>query len=340
MKAIPEPPLDVEPMYESIKGAQIFILLQTALDLRLFDFFRKPETAGRFAGEAGLDPDLTVKFLNALVATGFLKQVGSQYANSESAAIYLTEDSPFYQGNLIKLMDRTLSERWAKLGTSLKDGPKQAERPTEHVFNKSFILAMAEGAMRGGLHETLKCVTALPEFQSWRRLLDLGGGHGLYAIGFAQANPKLECTVFDFPAVLEVTREYLERYEMQDRVSLLGGDYVHDDFGGGYDVVFASDCLYKPEEELRIFLEKLKQSLNGDGMFISKHWLMDETRAAPETTVLWDLMISITAGPSMYTFSDREYQAILSDAGFKVEVVDISTPSKPSAIFVCRKGAR
>jgi SAM-dependent methyltransferase len=235
------------------------------------------------------------------------------------------------------LMLKTRLERWANLGRCLNEGPIQPEKDKNQVFDISFTKAMAEGAMRGGLHNTVATVTALPEFQTAKKLVDIGGGHGLYAIAFSQANPDLESVVFDLPQVVEATNSYIRSYEMQDRVNAVAGDYNTDDWGRGYDIVFASDCLYRPKEVLIPIISKIKDSLNPGGIFISKHWMMNDERTSPDTTVFFDLMVSLIGNFSGYIYTRQESFQILASAGFDVECFGISTPSKPSVILVGKK---
>ncbi len=340
MQLIPElPDVDIEPLYEIAQGGEKFVLLKTAMDLGVFEFYAKPATAGDFIHQADTDYKLTEKFLNALVATGLLIKENSMYVNAPLASTYLLEDTPFYQGNLIGLMSRTRQERWSNLGRCLKEGPIQPDRDRKRGFDRRFIVAMAEGAMRGGLHRTMKVVSSLPEFAKSKRLLDLGGGHGLYAIAFAQANPELESVVFDLPSVTETAQAYIDAYDMRTRVTAVAGDFTKDDWGGGYDIVFASDCLYMAREALMPVLRNIDVSLNPDGMFISKHWLMNRDRTSPDTTVFFDLMVSLLGNFSGYIYSRQEAVELFEAAGFQVETVDISTPSKPSMIFICRKAS-
>lgn len=339
MKPLPQlPNVDIEPLYETAQGGEKLTLLKTAIDFNVFEFFAKPATSREFIDKACTDATLTEKFLNALVATGLLSKNDATYGNTPLAFTYLMKDKPFYQGNLLGLMSRTRQERWANLGRCLKEGPLQPDKDKKQIFDKSFIIAMAEGAMRGGLHRTAKIVSCLPEFAGSKKLLDLGGGHGLYAIAFSQANPELESVVFDLPPVMEATKAYIDEYEMQDKVRAIGGDYTKDDWGNGYDIVFASDCLYKPREDLMPVLKKIRDSLNPGGIFISKHWMMDSDRTSPDTTVFFDLMVSLIGAFSGYIYSRQEAAEVFAAAGFSVETIDISSPSKPSMIFVCRKG--
>ncbi|MHC1575576.1 MAG: methyltransferase, partial [Candidatus Methanogasteraceae archaeon] len=203
-----------------------------------------------------------------------------------------------------------------------------------------FILAMAEGSMRGSLHQTVKEVSNLPEFKRARTLLDLGGGHGLYAIAFAEINPELDATVFDLPPVTEVTREFIGRYGMNERVSVIGGDFALDDIGHGYDIVFASDVFYRKPDALSGVFEKIHGALNDGGSIVLKHWILNDDRTAPPTSVLFDLMLSLRGGDWHHIYTEVEYIELLEGAGFSdIRLLDVSSQVSPSVILVGNKEA-
>lgn len=339
MKAIQKTPnIDIEPLYEITQGLEKGLLLFTAVESGVFDCLKKPKTVEEVFRDLKMNSKLTAKFLNSLVAIGLLTKKDSHYNNTLLSATYLVKDSPFYQGNLLNLMEKTKSERWSRLGQVLKEGPIKPPRKPDEVFDKKFILAMAEGAMRGGLHSTLDIVSSLPEFANAAKLLDLGGGHGLYAIAFSQVNPNLKSVIFDLPPVIEVAKEFIDKHEMNGEVHTIHGDFTKDHWDNGYDIIFASDALYKPKELLFPILKKIKETLNEGGLFISKHWTIDKERTTPVTTVLWDLMVSLIGHMPFYTYTNEEFVDILKDVGFKkIKSFDISTPSKPSRIIVAKK---
>ena len=339
MKSIPRiPDVDIEPLYEITQGLEKGLLLFTAMELEIFDHFESRKTAREISDEMNLEAILTEKFLNGLVAIGLLEKEKSFYCNTSVSAAYLVKGKPFYQGNLLNLMKKTRQERWMNISRFLKKTPVQPEKKAGAIFDRSFILAMAEGAMRGGLHSAMEIISALPEFKDARKFLDLGGGHGLYAIGVCQINPKLQGFVFDLPPVIEVTHEFINEYSVRDKIHTISGDLAKDDWGADYDIVFASDSLYKPKESILPVLKRIKDSLSRKGIFVCKHWVMNEDRTTPATTVLWDLTLSLMRNPAFYTYSDDEFSGILKEAGFSnIELFDISTPSKPAKIVVTRK---
>ena len=332
--------INSEPLDRIVKGCEASNILQTALDFDLFDLLEEPKTAEKVSSETGTVSTLTEKFLNALCTIDLLSKRDGAYANTLLASTFLVKKSPFYQGNMIQLSGNNSLNR-SKLGSAMKgDLPDEMGGRPEGVFDSGFILAMAEGSMRGSLHQTVKEVSALSEFKSARTLLDLGGGHGLYAIAFAEMNPELDATVFDLPPVTEVTREFIGRYDMNKRVSVIGGDFAQDDIGHGYDIVFASDVFYRKPDALLGVFEKIHGALNDGGSIMLKHWILNDDRTAPPTSVLFDLMLSLRGGDWHHIYTETEYIELLEGAGFSdIRLLDVSSQVSPSVILVGNKEA-
>jgi len=166
--------IDSEPLDRIVKGCEASNILRTALDFDLFDLLEEPKTAEQISSETGTVATIAEKFLNALCTIDILSKRDGAYVNTPLAATFLVNESPFYQGNMIRL-SKNNSLNWSQLGSAMKGDVSDeiGERP-ERVFDSGFILAMAEGSMRGSLHQTVKEVSNLPEFKRARTLLDLG----------------------------------------------------------------------------------------------------------------------------------------------------------------------
>jgi SAM-dependent methyltransferase len=70
-----------------------------------------------------------------------------------------------------------------------------------------------------------------------RRLLDLGGSHGLYSIAFCSRHPGLSATVLDWAQARDVAETTIVAAGMSERVAFLAGDIWRDGFPSGRDVV-------------------------------------------------------------------------------------------------------
>lgn len=156
-----------------------------------------------------------------------------------------------------------------------------------------------------------QCLDALaPLLPARARVLDLGGGHGRYARAFADAGH--EATLFDLPHVVDYARR-----RHGDALRYLAGDFRDPaaDFGGPYDLVFASNIVHgEPEPSCRDLVGRLAQTLAPGGWLVLKDMFIDEHGQDPENAVFFGLtMLYYTrAGRSHGTSSARDW---LRDAG-------------------------
>ncbi len=324
-----------------MENVEKFKLLSTALENNLFEHLTKPKTAAVLSEELGTNPQMTAKFCNALTAMGFLFKNGQDYYNTPLSSTYLVKASPFNQRHLLDLERESRERRWSTFSKVLKEGSQKSQRGTGEAFTRDFLLAMAEGALRGGLQKIVEIFSTLPEFKNAKTLADIGGGHGLYAIAFAQANPQLEAYVVDFPHVIDsITKEAISDYNMTDRVHTISCDFTQGDLGGKYDVVFASDSMYKPHNQIVPLLEKVASSLNKDGILASKHWFLNEEKSSPLTAVFFDLKMSFEKHGDLPNelFTLGEYINALNQAGLQVQnVTDINGPFDPSKLVIAKR---
>jgi hypothetical protein len=116
---------------------------------------------------------------------------------SELSATYLLESSPFSQQHYLAEKLRN-AELWARLTRIMRRGPEIFEKGP---FFGEVINCMAENARCGLLQDTVKVVMENVDLGKVKKLLDLGGGHGLYAIAFAKLNENLQAFVFDLPSI-------------------------------------------------------------------------------------------------------------------------------------------
>lgn len=152
-----------------------------------------------------------------------------------------------------------------------------------------------------------------------RRMMDLGGGSGAYSINAVQSFEGLEAVVFDLPPVTVVTQEYLERNEVADRVSTMGGDFINDDLPTGCDVaVMASNLPIYDAANIQTVVSKTFEALEPGG----EMHLIGETLHAdgigPLDAALWG-MAEIHYGSGGRAHTDEECLDYFRTAGF-VEV--------------------
>lgn len=259
----------VAPMLDLV-GAYVFRMAGTAVKLGVFEALREgPLSAAEAAPRLGVDERGLGQLLAGLAAGGYLERDGERYANNETTGKFLLSDSPGGGAETITFYDTLLVHLWADLESSIRSGepPRDYFRWLgEHPDTLRQFQRMLSGGARQ-LGGKLVELAALPD--TARRLLDLGGGHGIYAAAFCSRHPELRATLFDLPGALEAGREMLADQGMEGRVDFLPGDLLRDDFGGGYDAVLLASVVHcLPPEECSRLLGRVRDALSPGGVVI------------------------------------------------------------------------
>ena len=161
-----------------------------------------------------------------------------------------------------------------------------------------------------------------------KRLLDLGGGPGTYAVQFCLANPELTASVFDLATSQPFAASVSQRFGVASRVDFVPGDYLMDPVPGGYDVVWLSQILHAegPEDCLTI-LRKAAGALNPGGLLFVHEFLLDDTMDGPEFAALFSLnMLLGTAHGQAYT--EGQVSEMLARSGVRdIKRLDFTGPN-------------
>ncbi|MCL1970084.1 MAG: hypothetical protein FWF66_01265 [Candidatus Bathyarchaeota archaeon] len=235
----PSPELDLfsSLLENSTEGLKKYYLLLTAWEICLFEHTTTPKTPKKIAKEIGDYNEAMVQlFCDALTEAGLLTKIQDTYTNSTITNTYLCRSSPNYLDHILQNTKANINH-WTQLSTVLKNGPIAQNR--QDFFGANWLIGIAEWAKAGSIANALSVITIHLDPKLWKKLLDLGGGHGLYAIAFTALNSQLDVYVFDLPQMMPITQKYIKEYKAK-RVHTLPGDFYKDDIGQNYDVIFSS----------------------------------------------------------------------------------------------------
>jgi hypothetical protein len=264
---VTEPPEDPGLFYEkldsAVRGLREFSLICAAVDLGIFDICITPLSAEELASRISCEIHICEIICKALADEGLLTGNSGKYTDTPIALTYLTKSSPYSQVHYIRQLSRMGNDVWTQLASIIRKGPVQYDR---EIFFREFSLpAMAETALSGRLQAVIRVIINLPGFDLVRKVLDLGGGHGLYAIALGMQDPAIRAWVFDLPDVVPLVGSFRNYYNA-DNVHLIAGDFFKDSFGEGYDLIISSS---NPSGKSIQLLSKISAALNAGGYFIN-----------------------------------------------------------------------
>jgi predicted O-methyltransferase YrrM len=151
-----------------------------------------------------------------------------------------------------------------------------------------------------------------------KKILDVGGGTGIYSIALLQRHPSLRAVVFDRAEVLKVAAEMARDYGVADRMELVPGDMFVDPLPDGCDVVLLSNILHDWDvRECQILVDRCAAALPAGGRLVVHDVFLDDDLGGPLPIALYSAsLFSLTEGRA---YSAREYRDMLAKAGLKPE---------------------
>lgn len=341
MKELPRNTLSYKPLHQMMIGATRSRLFTSAMSLGIFDALdtNRFRSAVDIALTIGTHSDNTGHFLDTLVTIGLLEKHQGGYRNTELAEKFLKSESEYHIGPLFSLVKQMSVESLADIEQLVRKGPLAQEQQANIADESIWAEAARAGAswVFGEIGCRIgKIIADLQGFEGWDKMLDLGGGHGMFALYIVAEHPRMKGVVFDQPPVVEVAREFIETYGMQDRVETAGGNYLEDDFGTDYDLIWASATLNFAKGGLEPLFLRIYENLNPGGCFISFQDGMTNERTRPDTMLEW-------LGNIMTTGVDRRMErgeitdAMLA-AGFRsVHSRTLATPMGDMDLDIARK---
>ena len=113
-----------------------------------------------------------------------------------------------------------------------------------------------------------------------------------------------------------IAAQQIRKAGLNDRVTTFVGDFLVDDLGQNFDVVYISNIIHmlSPDQTLRL-LEKSRAALVAAGRIMVKDFFLEDSRVAPPWTAQFSVnMLVNTEGGKSYTFA--EMGDLLAQTGF------------------------
>jgi O-methyltransferase domain/Dimerisation domain len=270
--------VDPAPLFQVASGFMAAKHLFAASELGLFAALADgPATVHEIAQRTGLSRRAARISADAMVALGLVERDGGGHRNGAIAAAYLAGTGPADLRPFLRFWDRLSYVSWTRLADALRTG----------VAHGSFDLSPEDGEVFAAGVEAITAGSAHALADSGllddrRRLLDVGGGTGSFAVAALARHPAMSATVVEVEPVASVARARLG-----DRAEVVTADALADPLPAGHDAILVANLahLFSPAHNVEL-LRRLRAIAAPDARLLLVDFWTDTEHTDPPFAAL------------------------------------------------------
>lgn len=333
-------PTTTDAVLDLMDAAFASAALGAALELGLFWWLEaRPRDGQEVARALGIPPIRCQYWLQLLCDTGLLEQGPEGYRPSATAR---TAILGIYSQDSWALLAEEARERLGGLrDLAIHLGEPGSVWDVLGLTPPSYLTRMTESAERarrftrmlyeihGSLAEEL---ADLLDLRGVERLMDLGGGSGVFSLALARRHPRLTAVVVDIANVCAAGREIAAENALEHRVTYHPADFLVDELPTGFDLVLECDVDVYGEALFR----KVLAALRPGGRFVIIDQLAPAEGIAPPSRRHWAFEGSLR-NPDFAFPTAAQIRDQLRSAGFR-RVSESPPPSASEASTRFRDG--
>jgi SAM-dependent methyltransferase len=302
-------------------------LLRAAARLRLADLLADgPRDADELATRATVGPGILRRLLNGLAAIRVVAMDEHGRYTLTSLGYGLREDAP----DSLATFAIHSGEEYFRSWLGLELNPRDTRTPFERVCGEPVFDWLAQHPeasdrfhrrMATRIQAFAPAVAAACDLSQARRIVDIGGGHGVLLATFLQRWPNASGVLFDLPGAAAAGEERLAAAGLGDRVDVVGGDFFRAGaLPGGGDVYLLSQILHDWDDDRSMeILRNLRRTMDAASRLLIVEMLMPERVDGPHPAIDLDLVMLVLTGGRERTV--KEYRQLLEGAGFRLDHV-------------------
>lgn len=287
------------------------------------DFFSwlaaNPSDLATICAVRGLAPRPVDVMLTLFTANGFVAREGGVFVVTGLGREHLVEGSPFNLAPYYaSLKDRPIVRDFVTVLRTgkpahwggAKDGFDWHRAMEEDGFARSFTAAMD---CRG--HYLAQGLVRELTLAGDERVLDIGGGSGIYSCVLAAHHPGLQAIVFDQSPVDRIAATLIAERGCADQVRVHAGSFFSDVWPADCDTHLFSNVLHDWDEpEVATLLGRSFSALPGGGRLVIHDAFINADKTGPLPVAEYSTILMHSTQGKCY--STAEYAELLASAGF------------------------
>ncbi len=319
-------------LFDLVGGFVYSQVLFACVDLRLFDALSDgPKSVSELAAHLGLSVDAALTLLKAAAALELtercsderfgLGQLGAALLGNPSLVAMIKHHAMLYSdlADPVALLRGTLEKPQLKAFWAYAKNGDSAAVTSEHVAAYSALMADSQALVAGEVLDAYSLA-------GHRKLLDIGGGEGVFLSAAGDRNRGLNLMLFDLPAVTKRALIRLEAAGLANRTQIFPGDFFRDPLPPGADVASLVRVLHDHDDSFALsILRKCRGALPKGGVLMVAEPMAGTPGAVPVGDAYFGFYLAAMGSGRPRTAA--EIAALLGEAGFRApRLVPTRTP--------------
>jgi precorrin-6B methylase 2 len=299
-----------------------------------------PLSADDLAARTDLDAPRAETLLTALAGLGLVCVEDGRYSNSPAADAFLVTGSKYDFGDYLRLqVGRQMYGLLDQIEPALTGrlGEDDTASYADWFSDPDEARLYSESQHAGSLGPARQLAKSL-DLSGARRMLDVGGGTGAFAITLCQAAPELHATIVDFPNVAALGRDYVADAGLGNRIAYVEGNALEADWPKEQDLILMSYLLSGVAGEAHAgLMVRAYDHLAPGGRLLIHDFVVEPDRTGPRLAALWQLQHTAFT-PEARSLDAGTLVSELGKAGFGEVAVEEMIP-RMTKLAVARKPA-
>lgn len=321
-------------MLQMITAAWLSQSIYVAAKLGIADQLKdKAKHIKDLSADNEVNTDSLYRIMRALASVGIFTEESSQVFGLTPLANVLLSDKEGSMRNLAIMCGEEPFKSWGNIFYSVKTGKPSFEDVYkvplfEYLSHNSKSAETFNAAMTDFATQMHTAILQTYDFSRYKKVVDVGGGHGLLIKAILAANPHLQGILFDLPHVVAGAKANIEKASLLERCEIVGGNFFESVPSGG-DLYILSTVIHDWDDEKALhILQNCHKAMNSDAKLALVEMVIPE-QDYPFFGKFLDLNMMVMVGGRERTQS--QYQSLYEKASFNLSNI-ISTPSPMSLI--------
>jgi len=283
-------------------------------------------------------PEPLYRLLRTVVSLGFLEMDQNNNFSIAPAGLKAIE----FRDMILHLGEPATNEAWLKLVETVQTGEtgwKLAHGNGVFDYYKTHpdSFAAFNGSMTVLTKNNIGFTSAF-DWNKWKHIYDIGGGHGLLGYAIAK-HSNAHVTVFDMPEVIEGTKKAIETEykDVAPRLDAVGGDFFKEVPSGG-DLYIMKTILHDwNDEDCVKILKTIHRSSGGNAKLLLLELVVPPVIKAGDPyggfASSVDVHMMVCTGGKERTAD--EWKKVLDDSGFVLDTINVV--ERQNMIFANKK---